>query len=77
MTGKKFLINTEGFFQLFIHQPIYREKTCSSNAYFKNIITGENCGCKVELAEFKYNNDGSLRDDYEIEEDVYELVVGK
>lgn len=72
---RKVLINTEGKFKLFLLQPIYAEIGCSDNAYLRDTLTGENCGTKAYLCEYRYNEDGSIRDEITYEENHYEVVT--
>ncbi len=72
--SKKILIDEDEFFKLYIYQPVYHELSCSENAYIKNTKTGENCGNHILLCEFKYDNDGNLKETYSCEEDCYEIV---
>lgn len=71
---KEILIDSDDDFELYILQPVYRELSCSSNAFFKNIKTGENCGSRIFLCAYKYNNDGSIKEKIELEENCYEIV---
>ena len=75
MRSKPILIDRENNFELFIFQPIYKEKSCSNKAYFRNTKTGEDCGQNVVLCEYRYNNDGTPSKEYKLDEDVYELVL--
>lgn len=71
---KKILINQDENFKLFIKQPVYLEKACTEGWYWKNTRTGENCGQRIFLCEFKYNEDGTENENPTKEEDVYELI---
>lgn len=74
MKPKPILIDKDEFFSLYILQPTYLELKCSDDSYWKNKITGENCGQRILLCVYKYNNDGSLKDHFEMEENCYELT---
>lgn len=73
--NKEILIDFEGNFKLYILQPVYKELSCSHNAFFLNKNTGENCGEHVLLCVFKYNNDGTVNEKPFYEEDCYDVVA--
>ena len=76
MTKTKWVfIDQEKNFKLYIRQPGYRTLVCSSNSYWEDVNTQENCGQTVSLAIFLYNNDGSLNKDCYMEENHYRLVT--
>ena len=68
------LYSTDGEFSLYVRPKVYKTYVISEGGYIRNIITGENCGQKVELCCQYYAEDGSLLNNPIYDVDCYEYV---
>lgn len=69
------LFETSGDWARFLNRPVYKEIQTYGTAYIRNIKTGENCGQRIELHCYLFDEFGNKLDTPICEEDCYEVVL--